>query len=112
MTVHTPRILTDGETALVSAYEAANFTNRKSARDVAIEALKANGLPTRRIEALHYTDLRALLKGGFSAPHRPADTVSDAVGAAFPVWSKTQPSCNFVMAITSTATRHFQTVLQ
>jgi Fe-S cluster assembly protein SufD len=84
MTVHTPRILTDGETALVSAYEAANFTNRKSARDVAIEALKANGLPTRRIEAFHYTDLRALLKGGFSAPHRPADTVSDAVGAAFP----------------------------
>ncbi len=33
-----------------------------SARDTAIEALKLVGLPTRRVESWHYTDLRALLR--------------------------------------------------
>ncbi|MEL6437542.1 MAG: Fe-S cluster assembly protein SufD, partial [Pseudomonadota bacterium] len=31
------------------------------ARDQAIQALKENGLPTRKVEAWHYTDLRRLL---------------------------------------------------
>jgi len=33
------------------------------ARDNALEALKINGLPSRRIESWHYTDFRTLLKG-------------------------------------------------
>ncbi len=33
------------------------------ARDAALEALKAHGLPSRRIESWHYTDFRTLLKG-------------------------------------------------
>ncbi len=34
-----------------------------AARDRLLSALKAEGLPTRRIEAWHYTDLKTLLKG-------------------------------------------------
>ncbi|APY12930.1 Fe-S cluster assembly protein SufD [Brucella sp. 10RB9214] len=33
------------------------------ARDTALEALKVQGLPSRRIESWHYTDFRTLLKG-------------------------------------------------
>ncbi|WP_266035291.1 Fe-S cluster assembly protein SufD [Brucella intermedia] len=33
------------------------------ARDAALESLKENGIPSRRIESWHYTDFRTLLKG-------------------------------------------------
>lgn len=33
------------------------------ARDTALELLKSNGLPSRRVESWHYTDFRTLLKG-------------------------------------------------
>jgi Fe-S cluster assembly protein SufD len=65
MNIQTPVQNTPAEAALLSA-----FSERLSAlpgngdvmlkRDAAIEAIKA-GLPTRRIEAWHYTDLRRLL---------------------------------------------------
>ncbi len=67
MNIQTAITMTAAETALVDAY-----TNQLgdlpgdgavlSARDTLVSALKAEGLPTRRIESWHYTDLRALLR--------------------------------------------------
>lgn len=85
MTAHTPRILTDAETALLDAYKSAGIeTGDKARRDSAIKALAENGLPTRRVEAYHYTDLRALLKGTFKPAERPSDELAKSAGAAFP----------------------------
>ena len=66
MTAHTPRILTDGETSLFAAYDAAKPAGFEDAREAAIASLRELGLPTRRIEAFHYTDLRALLRGQYA----------------------------------------------
>lgn len=65
MNIHTTPQRTPAETALIDA-----FSDRLSLlpgdgtvmlkRDDAIEAIKS-GLPTRRIESWHYTDLRRLL---------------------------------------------------
>lgn len=65
MNIHSTPKLTAAETALVDAFgERLSDLPGDSAvavkRDDAVEALKA-GLPTRRIEAWHYTDLRRLL---------------------------------------------------
>jgi len=35
-------------------------------RDKAAEAIRANGFPTRKIEAWHYTDLALLARTGFA----------------------------------------------
>ena len=82
MTAHTPRILTDAETSLLEAFAAAGKSD--SARDAAIAQLKENGLPTRRVEAFHYTDLRALLKAGYKVAKRPTEELAKTVGAQFP----------------------------
>lgn len=65
MNVHAAPTLTPAETALVDAFaervsEFPGDANVALRRDAAAERLKA-GLPTRRIEAWHYTDLRRLL---------------------------------------------------
>ena len=65
MNLHAQNTLTEAETALVNGYSSrfsdlpgdADVTVR---RDEALELLK-QGLPTRRVEAWHYTDLRRLL---------------------------------------------------
>ncbi|MEK1886900.1 MAG: Fe-S cluster assembly protein SufD [Phyllobacterium sp.] len=67
MNVHTSRQPTAAEAALVDAFvdrmgELPGDGEVASARDNAIEALKAQGLPSRRVEAWHYTDLRTLLR--------------------------------------------------
>ena len=87
MTAHTPRIFTEGETALFEAFESAKFAADvvpHKARTAAIEALKANGLPTKRVEAYHYTDLRALLRGAFTVAERPSKGAAEQAGSAFP----------------------------
>lgn len=76
MTAHSPRILTDAETQLVRAFETVceelpGNEQLKQNRKVAIETLKSNGLPTRRTEAFHYTDLRALMAAGYQSSPRP-----------------------------------------
>ena len=65
MNIHASPTLTAAESALVEAFSArvAELPGDATvalARDNAVERLKA-GLPTRRIEAWHYTDLRRLL---------------------------------------------------
>ncbi len=65
MNIHSSPMLTPAETALVDAFaervsELPGDATVALARDNAVERLKA-GLPTRRVEAWHYTDLRRLL---------------------------------------------------
>lgn len=65
MNIHSTPKLTAAETALIDAFgERLSDLPGDAAvavkRDDAVEALKA-GLPTRRVEAWHYTDLRRLL---------------------------------------------------
>lgn len=65
MNIHSTPKLTAAETALVDAFgkrlsDLPGDSAVAVKRDDAVEALKA-GLPTRRIEAWHYTDLRRLL---------------------------------------------------
>ncbi|MCB1419202.1 MAG: Fe-S cluster assembly protein SufD [Notoacmeibacter sp.] len=66
MTIHDAPKLTAAEQALVDAY-GERFSRLPGnpdvahARDIAFDTLKQAGLPTRRVEAWHYTDLRRLL---------------------------------------------------
>lgn len=65
MNVHSQSPRTAAETALIDSYsqrmaELPGDTSVVSARDNAVELLKA-GLPTRRVEHWHYTDLRRFL---------------------------------------------------
>ena len=59
MTAHTYRLRTEAETALDAQFAALGV---KGARADAFAAFAARGLPSRRDEAWHYTDLRAALK--------------------------------------------------
>ncbi len=59
MSVTELRPRTPAETALVQLAESAGTD--EDARRAAIEALRREGLPHRRIEAWHYTDLRGLM---------------------------------------------------
>jgi Fe-S cluster assembly protein SufD len=76
------RVYTEGEKALFAAFDSANLSG--DARDEAIAALKQNGLPTRKVEAFHYTDLRSLLRGDFTIAHVPSHEDARKAGAAFP----------------------------
>lgn len=76
--------LTAGETALVEASRsragAAANGDSSGSRQAAIDALKTNGLPTRRREAWHYTDLRRLIDAFPPLAERPG---SEAAKEAF-----------------------------
>lgn len=67
MNIQTTNRLTPAETALVEAFTA-KFSELPgngdvvAARDVLFDDLKTAGLPTRRIEAWHYTDMKSLLR--------------------------------------------------
>ena len=75
MTSNTQRTLTDAETSLVEAFSTADWlpgnANIRAVRMAAIQTLKENGLPTRRVEAFHYTDLRARFAKGYTPSKRP-----------------------------------------
>mgnify|MGYP000882242453 FL=1 len=67
MNMQTGKTLSVAETALCDAYDQAigelpGDGAVLAARDVLISDFKDAGLPTRRIEAWHYTDLKALLR--------------------------------------------------
>ena len=67
MTIQNPITMTAAETALVEAYGAMigdlpGDGAVLSARDRLLSDLRQAGLPTRRLESWHYTDLRALLR--------------------------------------------------
>ncbi|WP_455271562.1 Fe-S cluster assembly protein SufD [Rhizobium herbae] len=67
MNMQTAITMTAAETALVDAYtaqigELPGEGAVLSARDSLVANLRKQGLPTRRVESWHYTDLRALLR--------------------------------------------------
>jgi Fe-S cluster assembly protein SufD len=79
MNVHA-QTLTPAEAALVQAYgevaaDLPGDAETSRAREAAIATIKA-GLPTRRIEAWHYTDLRRLLS---AVPQRKAGAAGHAI---------------------------------
>lgn len=81
MNAHTPRLLTEAETSLIAAYDALSGIEPRgpdssAARYAALAGLKKSGLPTRRVEAFHYTDLRSLLTGNFV--HKAQPSASEA----------------------------------
>ncbi|WP_026614030.1 Fe-S cluster assembly protein SufD [Ensifer aridi] len=77
--------MTAAETALVDAYTAQigdlpGDGAVLSLRDMLVDELKTAGLPTRRVESWHYTDLRTLLRAVPSAdPSAFADRVDPIV---------------------------------
>lgn len=80
MNVQAKLPLTAAENALVEQFgsQSANLPGNPEMakqRTAALDALKANGLPTRRVEAWHYTDLRRLLADvpAFDRTADPAD---------------------------------------
>ena len=80
MTMQKAVTLTAGETALIEAYRAVlgdlpGNGDVTSARDRMIGDLKRFGLPTRRIESWHYTDLKSLFKGMPAASDVKAKTL-------------------------------------
>jgi len=83
MTLHAANRLTVAETQLIESYtdqigELPGDGAVLSARDRLFDELKRGGLPTRRIEAWHYTDLKNLLR---SVPETDPATRVKPVGA-------------------------------
>ncbi|MFD0915501.1 Fe-S cluster assembly protein SufD [Pseudahrensia aquimaris] len=74
MTAHTTKIFTEGETALFEAAKphAGDTPNLAKLRELALASLKQSGLPTRRIEYFHYTDMRSLLAGKYALAEKPS----------------------------------------
>ena len=68
MTVHRPITKTAAETQLAAQFAA--LASPEAARVEAFAAFAKQGLPTRRNEAWHYTDLRSIMGG--AAPLAPA----------------------------------------
>ncbi|MFN4206269.1 MAG: Fe-S cluster assembly protein SufD, partial [Agrobacterium albertimagni] len=88
MTLQAANRLTAAETQLIDAY-----TNQIGSlpgdgavllkRDGLFDALKRQGLPTRRVETFHYTDLKALLRAlPADEPQAVAKTVDPLVSGA------------------------------
>ena len=86
MNMQIPNRQTVAEIALIDAYtakigELPGDGAVMAARDRLLDDLKTAGLPTRRIEAWHYTDMKALLRAV------PSDDPSATVAEAAPVVS-------------------------
>jgi Fe-S cluster assembly protein SufD len=85
MTALTP-IRTKAETALMAQFEALrselpNGDTGRGAREAAMAAFAAKGLPHRRVEAYHYTDLRNLLREASPLAHSPSTKAGRSVEA-------------------------------
>ena len=85
MTALTP-IRTKAETALMAQFEALrselpNGDTGRGAREAAMAAFAAKGLPHRRVEAYHYTDLRNLLREAAPLAHSPSTKAGRSVEA-------------------------------
>jgi Fe-S cluster assembly protein SufD len=69
------------EAALIDSFEALRGRGVSPAREAAFARFVEKGLPSRRIEAWHYTDLRTLLKSAPPALVEPAP--ASVAGASF-----------------------------
>jgi Fe-S cluster assembly protein SufD len=67
---------TAAETALASQFASARPVGAETLRDAAFARVAQSGLPTRRIEAWHYTDLRAMMKVAASPALKPTADIT------------------------------------
>ena len=79
MTVHALQTRTAAETTLAEQFAAAQGGAPARDREAAFRLFAARGLPTRRDEAWHYTDLRSLYAS--AAPLAPAPDAGDLAAA-------------------------------
>ena len=70
-------IRTAAETSLATQFAAIKPYGAEALRNDAFARISAAGLPTRRIEAWHYTDLRSMMKVAASPAPRPSDELAD-----------------------------------
>ena len=87
MTAQITHIRTAAETALTESYRAHRDTlpggaEMRGLRDAAFNAFAESGLPHRRIESWHYTDLRAAMREARPLAERPAPEMEASVAAA------------------------------
>ena len=87
MNIHAGRMQTAAEMALTELYVAKmgalpGNPDVATARDLAVDALKTLGLPTRRVESWHYTDLRSLLRAIPTGSENRSEAVQPLVKGA------------------------------
>jgi len=80
MTAHAPSRST-AEATLVEQFEASKSLARSPRRAAAFERFAASGLPTRRVESWHYTDLRAAMTVAAPLAASPDRAAVEAAGA-------------------------------
>ncbi len=74
MNIQTTRPRTEAETGFLALFDRLDLPGDnkvKTARSEAIAALAIHGLPTRRVEAWHYTDLRTMMHKALEPASRP-----------------------------------------
>ncbi len=79
MTVHSLKTRTAAESAFVDQFAATQGTAPALDREASFRAFTAKGLPTRRDETWHYTDLRSLVP---EAAPLAAEPTAEAIAAA------------------------------
>lgn len=84
MNIQTTNRLTAAETALIESYmgqvgELPGNGSVAGMRDRLLDDLKKSGLPTRRVESWHYTDLKTLLRSVPTSSPAPTATQIDAL---------------------------------
>ena len=88
MNMQIPRNKSDAEIALIDLFDQhkqsfAGDDNVMAARLDAMAALEKFGLPTRRVEAWHYTDLRTHMREVYAPVSRPEPEVAEAALAKY-----------------------------
>ena len=76
MTADITRINTAAETKLIEQFNAANGgvgSGARESRELAFARFAKSGLPHRRIEAWHYTDLRSILRDAYAPTVAPTE---------------------------------------
>ena len=80
------------EASLAESFEALRASGASPAQEAAFARFAASGLPSRRIEAWHYTDLRTLLKS--APPPRLASARPPRARSRRSRWARAAISCS------------------
>lgn len=116
MNIHANPTLTAAEKALVGAYEErfSTFPGDPAvvtSRDNAIEQLKA-GLPTRRVESWHYTDLRRLLTQVPSFDAADTAKTAEALLSGSSVFAVLSGAANYAASVEGVTVERLADLLQ
>ncbi len=90
MTMHSPQTRTAAESAFAEQFAAAQGAAPALDREASFRAFTAKGLPTRRDEAWHYTDLRSLF--AHAAPLAAAPDAGAIAAAREALAKRPQPA--------------------